>query len=77
MMQWVIAAIRPLVLTMGPLVLTIVFCGLGMFTSCSKDDNPESETEDPDVGATACLTHRRPRTGACSAGQVMGRKLNM
>ena len=38
MMQWGIAATRPLVLTM-------VFCGLGMFTSCSKDDNPESETE--------------------------------
>lgn len=53
MMQWVIAAIRPLVLTMGPLVLTMVFCGLGMFTSCSKDDNPESETEYPDVGAAA------------------------
>ena len=29
MMQWVLAATRPLVLTMGPLVLTMVFCGLG------------------------------------------------
>ena len=53
LMQWVLAATRPLVLTMGPFVLTMVFCGLGMFTSCSKDDNPESETEDPDVGAAA------------------------
>ncbi|MBQ2180130.1 MAG: hypothetical protein II450_06985 [Prevotella sp.] len=40
MMQWVLAATRPLVLTMGPLVLTMVFCGLGVFTSCSIDDNP-------------------------------------
>ena len=54
MMQWVIAATRPLVLTMGPLVLTMVFCGLGVFTSCSIDDNPaEPGREDPDVGAAA------------------------
>ncbi len=39
MMQWVLAATRPLVLTMGPLVLTMVFCGLGVFSSCSKDDD--------------------------------------
>ena len=60
MMQWVIAATRPLVLTMGPLVLTMAFCGLGMFTSCSKDDdNPVDSTlplETIPLGATlSCL----------------------
>ena len=43
MMQWVMAATRPLVLTM-------VFCGLGVFTSCSDSDNskpdPPSELAD-------------------------------
>ena len=46
MMLWVMAATRPLVLTMGPLVLTMVCCGLGVFTSCSIDDDPvEPEQE--------------------------------
>lgn len=40
MMQWVMAAIRPFVLTM-------VICGLGMLTSCSDSDNskPDSPSE--------------------------------
>ena len=52
MMQWVIAATRPLVLTM-------VFCGLGVFSSCSKDDdNPVNsvDLETIPLGATlSCL----------------------
>ena len=60
MIHWVMAATRLLVLTMGPLVLTMVFCGLGMFTSCSKDDdNPVDSTlplETIPLGATlSCL----------------------
>ena len=39
MMQWVLAAIRPLVLTM-------VFCGLGVFTSCTNSDNPQPDFAD-------------------------------
>ncbi len=57
---WALAATRPLVLTMGPLVLTMVFCCIGMFTSCSKDDdNPVDSTiplETIPLGATlSCL----------------------
>ena len=59
MMQWVIAATRPLVLTMGPLVLTMVFCSLGVFTSCSKDDDNPVDSVDLEtipLGATlSCL----------------------
>ena len=38
MKNWMIAATRPLVLAM-------VFCGLGVFTSCSNDDNPQPEPQ--------------------------------
>jgi len=60
LMQWGMAATRLLVLTMGPLVLTMVFCCIGMFTSCSKDDdNPVDSTlplETIPLGATlSCL----------------------
>lgn len=41
-----LAAIRPLVLTMGPLVLTMVFCG-AIITSCSKDDDDNNNSQQP------------------------------
>ena len=56
---WALAATRPLVLTMGPLVLTMVFCGLGVFTSCTNIDNPVDSIpplETIPLGATlSCL----------------------
>ncbi len=51
LMQWGMAATRLLVLTM-------VFCGLGVFTSCSNDDNPVNSFDPRTIplGATlSCL----------------------
>ncbi len=40
LMQWVLSVTRPLVLTMGSLVLTMAFCGNMVLTSCSNKDVP-------------------------------------
>ena len=47
---WVLAAIRPLVLTM-------VFCGLGVFTSCTDDDSPAPQPE-----PSPTIPHAQPTT---------------
>ena len=41
-MQWMLAAIRPLVLT-RKLVLTAFFCGAIGITSCSSDDTDDEQ----------------------------------
>ena len=53
----ILAAIRPLVLTMGQLVLTIVFCGTSVFTSCVNDDNPATPVE-PDLNVAEKIMSR-------------------
>lgn len=52
MMKWVLAATRPLVLTM-------VFCGLGLITSCTSEDDNLTDEELFEQEMTAAMADAR------------------